>query len=414
MLNRLRSTLRQTFHALRTRNFRLFFIGQSISNTGNWLTNVALILLILHLTHSGFAIGLLAACQYGPILLLSIYAGVIADRYSKRKLLFLTQGLEMLESIALAVLAFTHNPPISAFYVIATFGGILLAFDNPLRRSFVSEMVPKTDIPNAVILYSTIVNVARIIGPPLAGVLIVVFGYGWAFSVDALSYLAVLVCLWMMRPSELHLAPLKLRTKGEIRKGFKYILSMPVLWITFIMLALVGGLAYNFTITLPLFVTKSLHGSNADFTLLYSFFGFGSLVSALFIANRGLVKMRHVIIGAVSVGVTMIVLTFCPSLTLAIPIVFLLGLATILYMTATTTIMQVESEPSMIGRVLALQAVLFIGLTPIVGPFLGWIADTLGARIPIFIGGFACLVAGMFGYMTSKKFKNFGKSEEAT
>ena len=168
---RLGATVRSTFASLRTRNFRLFFIGQTISNTGNWLTTVALTLLVLHLTHSGLAIGLIAAAQYGPLLLFSISAGAIADRHNKRRVLFVTQGLEMAESIVLAFLAFMHHPPLAALYATAVVGGTLLALDNPLRRSFVTEMVPVEDRPNAVVLYSLIVNIARIFGPALAGVL---------------------------------------------------------------------------------------------------------------------------------------------------------------------------------------------------------------------------------------------------
>ncbi|HET7094616.1 MAG TPA: MFS transporter, partial [Thermomicrobiales bacterium] len=203
----LRQTLQTTFFSLRHRNFRLFFIGQTISNSGNWLTNVALTLLVLSLTDSGVALGALAACQYGPILLFSAWAGAIADRFDKRRLLFVTQSLEMTQSIGLAALAFQPHPPLAGLYTIALGGGALLAFDNPLRRSFVTEMVPRADLPNAVVLYSLIVNVSRIFGPTLAGLLVVTLGYGWCFAADAVSYLAVLWCLFLMRPAELYRAP---------------------------------------------------------------------------------------------------------------------------------------------------------------------------------------------------------------
>ena len=205
----------KTFLALRNRNFRLYFRGQIVSNTGNWLTNVALTLLVLDLTGSGFAVGLLAAAQYGPILLLSAWAGAMADRLDKRRMLILTQSLEMGQSFALAVVAFLPHPPLVAIYALAVYGGTLLAFDNPLRRSFVSEMVPAEDIPNAVVLYSTIVNVARIFGPALAGLLVVTLGYGWAFAVDGASYLTVLVSLMMMRPGELYRTPSKPPGQGR-------------------------------------------------------------------------------------------------------------------------------------------------------------------------------------------------------
>ena len=403
-MNHLKAILGKTFLSLRTRNFRLFFIGQTISNTGNWLTNVTLILLVLHITNSGAALGILAACQYGPILLLSVWAGAIADRFNKRNLLFITQSLEMAESFALAALACIHNPPVIAFYIVATVGGVLLAFDNPLRKSFVSEMVPKSDIPNAVVLYSTIVNISRIFGPALAGILVVTVGYAWCFIIDAISYVAVIACLWLMHTHELQTLLIKPKSKGEIRDSFRYVMSMPVLWISFIMLAVIGSLAYNFTITLPLFVTDSLHGSVQDFSFLYSVFGFGALISGFVIAHRGLVKLQHVILGAILLGITMLILSRAPNVGVADIIIFFVGMASILYMNSTTAIVQVESKTIFHGRVLALQSVLFIGTTPIGGPLLGWLADVLGGRSPLVLGSLACILAGIFGIIASRRF----------
>jgi MFS family permease len=404
MKSRVLATVRQTFFALRTRNFRLFYFGQIISNCGNWLTNVALTLLVLHLTRSGLAVGLLAACQYGPILVLTIWAGAIADRSNKRRLLFVTQGLEMVESFLLAALAFSSHPPLWAFFVVATIGGVLLAFDNPLRRSFVAEMVPPEDIPNAVVLYSTIVNVSRIIGPALAGILIVTVGYGWCFTLDGASYIAVLISLFLMKPKELRTRSPRPREKGEVLAGFRYVRSRPVLWIPFVMLGIIGSLAYNFTVTLPLLVTGAFHGNGGDFAILYSVMGVGALVSSLIVASRHLVRIRHVIGGAVAMGIVMLALAGVPTVGVAVPVVFLLGLTSILYMTSTTAIVQVEADPEMHGRVLALQTVLFIGTTPIGGPVLGWLADAAGARVPILIGGLACVSAGIFGYVASRRF----------
>src|SRR5581483_3515543 len=279
--------LRETFISLRNRNFLLFFIGQSISNTGNWLTNVAQTLLILRLTGSGIAVGVLAACQYGPILVLSFWGGAVADRSDKRKLLFVTQTIEMAQSVALAVLAFLPHPPVFGLYALAVVGGMVLALDNPLRRSFVTEMVRREDIANAVVLYSMIVNLSRIFGPALAGLLISTLGYGWCFSVDAATYIAVLACLAMMRAEELHRVPAKPRQKGEIRAGLRYMRSLPVLWTTFAMLAGIGTLAYNFNVTLPLFVTQALHGSDSDFTILYAVLSLGGLLAGFIVAHRG-------------------------------------------------------------------------------------------------------------------------------
>lgn len=401
---RLSRTLHQTFSSLHNRNFRLFFIGQTISNTGNWLTNVALILLVLKLTNSGFAVGLLTACQYGPILLLSAYAGAIADRTDKRRMLLLTQSLEMLQSFGLAALAFMPNPPLAGLFVLALIGGTLLAFDNPFRRSFVPEMVGPADLPNAVVLNSTIVNVSRIFGPALAGLLVVTLGFGWCFAIDGLSYVAVLVALLMMRPEELHRHAPKPRSKGEVREGLRYIFAVPLLWISFGMLAAIGTLAYNFNVTLPLFVTRALNSTEGVFTLLYSVFSFGAVVCALLVANRGLVEMRHIIFGAAALGVTMLLLAVMPGVILAMPAAFLMGMSSIIYMTATTALAQIEAAPHMHGRVLALQSVLTAGSTLVGGPLCGWLADALGGRAPIILGGIACLLAALFGYCTTRHY----------
>jgi MFS family permease len=400
---RVRRTARRTFLSLRHRNFRLFFYGQLVSNTGNWLTNIALTLLLLHLTNSGLAVGALTAAQFGPILLLSPWAGAIADRSDKRKLLFVTQSVEMCQSAVLAVFAFMPNPPVAAFYVIAMAGGIALAFDNPLRRSFVTEMVPAADRPNAVALYSAIVNASRIFGPALAGVLVVTVGYGWCFTVDAASYVFVIVALWMMRPDELHRVVVPEKAKGAVRTAIRYIVAMPSLRIAFVMLTVVGTLGYNLNVELPLFVERSLHDGDSAFTFLYTIFSIGALASALVVANRELVHLRNVLIGAGAFGCALLLLAATPSLGVAVPVLLLLGVTSILYFTATTAIVQVDADPSLHGRILALQSVLLIGTAPIGGPIDGAIADVFGARAPLLLGGVAALAAALWGVFAARR-----------
>lgn len=395
--------LQRTFWSLHTRNYRLFFIGQLVSNSGNWLTNVALTLFVLHLTGSGFAVGLLAACMFGPILVLSAWAGVIADRSNKLHLLMTTQVLEMVESFVLAFLAFQHHPPVAALFVTAACGGVLLAFDNPVRRSFVTEMVPKDEIPNAVVLYSALVNTSRIFGPALAGLLVVTLGYGWCFGIDALSYVAVLVALAMMRPVELYRTPAAKRERGQVRAGIRYVRDFPELWISFVLLFIIGTLSYNYTVVLPLFVEHGLGGGDGAFTLLYSVFSVGALVSALVVAHRNSVHLHNIIAGAVALGVMMLGLAVVPNLALAFPAVFLVGVASIWYMTSTTAIVQVRADPAMHGRVLALQSVLLIGTTPIGGPILGFLADVAGARAPVLLGGAAALGAAAWGALAVRR-----------
>jgi MFS family permease len=392
-----------TFQSLAHRNFRLFFFGQLVSNTGNWLTTVALTLLVLKLTGSGLAVGLMSACQFGPILILTAWGGALADRADKRRFLMLTQSLEMVESIGLAVLAFLPHPPLVGLYMLAIVGGTLLAFDNPLRRSFVSEMVPPPDLPNAVVLYSTIVNASRIFGPALAGLLVVTLGYGWAFAIDAASYLAVLACLVAMRPSELRRTAPAARGHGQVRAGLRHVWAVPPLRISFVMLAAIGTLSYNYNVTLPLFVTDSLGRSATVFTILLSVLSAGSVVAALLIAHRALVKMRHIIIGAATMGVTMLILAATPTVATAIPVVFAVGMASILYLTASMALVQLDGRTEMHGRVLALQTVLVAGTTPLGGPLLGWLSDVRGGRAPLVLGGIVCLGAAIYGAIAYRR-----------
>ncbi len=393
---------RQSFFSLRNRNYRLFFIGQLVSNTGNWLTMVALTLLVLSQTNSGLAVGLLTACQFGPILVLSPFAGLIADRVDKKRLLTVTQVLEMVQSFVLAVLAFQPHPSLGALYGVAAAGGVLLAFDNPVRRSFVTEMVVAEDVPNAVTLYSALVATSRIFGPALAGALVVTLGYGWAFALDGISYITVLVAIAMMRRSELRPAPHTPRAKHQVRDGLRYVRQVPELRISFVMLAIVGVLSYNFSVTFPLLVTRSLHGSDTTYTFIYSAFSVGSLAGALVVAHRREVRFRSIVMGAGALGLAMGALAVVPSALVAFPVAVALGVASIAYMTSTTAIVQVIAAENMHGRVLALQTVLMIGTTPLGGPMLGWIADGWGARVPVAIGAAGALAAAAYGGLAGR------------
>jgi MFS family permease len=337
-------------------------------------------------------------------MILSPYAGALADRFSKRRSLIVTQTLEMAQSISLAVLAFLPHPPLAALYILALAGGTFLAFDNPLRRSFVTEMVAPEDLPNAIVLYSTIVNGSRIFGPAIAGLLIVSVGYGWCFTVDAASYVAVLVCLFLMREDELHRSGKPAERKGAVRAGLRYVFDTPALWISFMMLAILGTLSYNFNVTLPLFVTQVLHSGERTYTLLQSTISAGGVVCTLIIAHRGLTQMRHIILGAVLLGATTLMLALVSSVALAAPIIFFIGMAGILYMTATTTIAQVEANREMHGRVLALQTVLIGGPLAVGGPILGWVADTFGGRAPMILGGVSAFVAAAIGAWASRRY----------
>jgi MFS family permease len=393
----------ETFRSFRVRNFRLFFGGQLVSQVGNWLTLIAQTLLILKLTGSGVAVGLLTACQFLPVLLIGPWAGLIADRSDKRKLLLIVQAFAMLQSFALAVFAFLPHPQVAALYAIALAGGVAVAFDNPARRAFVVEMVPEEDVQNAVSLNSALMTGSRVIGPALAGLLIATVGYGWCFLVDGVSYLAVLAGLYLMRSEDLRPAPVTVRAKGQVRAGMRYVRSVPELWIPLSVVALIGTLTFNFQVVMPLFVTRTLGGSDATFTLLYSVISIGSLVGALATARRKTVSLHHVVGTATAFGMAMLALAAAPSVAFAYPLGILLGVTSIAFMTSATAIMQIKADPSMRGRVLALQAMVFLGSTPIGGPILGAICEAFGARVGMATGGAAALVAAGGGLLAARR-----------
>src|SRR4051812_7655074 len=318
-----------TFESLRVRNFRLFFSGQLISQIGNWLTLIAQALLVLRLTDNGFALGLLAACQFGPVLFLGAWSGLVADRSDKRKLLLIVQTFAMVQSFALAVIAFMDHPSVAAIYVVAVLGGIATAFDNPARRAYVVEMVPEANVQNAVSLNSALMTGSRVVGPALAGLLITTVGYGWTFATDGVSYVAVLVGLLMMRTRENRPHVVASRGKGQVREGLRYVRSMPELFVPLVMMALIGTFAFNFQTVMPLLIKRTLHGNDRTFTLIYSVIAVGSLAGALWSARRSSVTVRQIIFSAFGFGVAMLLLAVTPNVAFTYPIGALVGLASI-------------------------------------------------------------------------------------
>lgn len=395
--------MRRTFASLGVRNFRLFFVGQLISNSGNWLTMVALTLLVLHRTDSGSAVGLLTACQFGPMLLFSAWAGLVADRSNKRHLLYITQSLEMAQSFVLAILAFIPHTPLPAFYGVAVAGGVMLAFDNPGRRSFVSEMVDRDRVANAVTLYSAMVNLSRIVGPAIGGVLVVTTGYGWCFTIDGASYVVVIAALVAMRGDELHPVVATPKAKGQVRAGIRYIASVAELRISFIMLLIVGILTYNFQVLFPLYVEKGLHGTDTQYTLIYATFSAGAVIGTMIVARRSHITLRSVVVGAGAMGVAMVGMAAVGNIAVAFPVVALVGGASVAYMTATTALAQLRADRQMVGRVLAIQTVLMIGTTPIGGPILGYLADVAGGRFPVLLAGISALGATAIGVVAGRR-----------
>ena len=401
----IRRTFDATFRSLRVRNFRLFFTGQLISQIGNWLTLVAQTLLVLKLTDSGIALGALAAAQFGPVLILGPWGGLVADRSDKRRLLLIVQSIAMLQSFVLAVLGFSHNPPVLAVYAVALIGGTTMAFDNPARRAFVVEMVDHEDMNNAVSLNSALMTSSRVIGPALAGLLVTTVGFGWCFLLDGLSYLAVLAALWMMRTEELRPAPATQRGKGQVRAGFRYARSVPEIAVPLVMMGVIGTLSYNFQTVFPLFATRDLHGTDATFTALFSIVSVGALVGALGVARRTTISVRTVALTGVGYGASLAAMAIAPNQVAAFVLAPVLGLSSIAFLTASTAIVQIEAAPEMRGRVLALQAMLFIGSTPIGGPIVGWVSEQFGARWAIGLGALAALLTGAWGLARARRLR---------
>ncbi len=402
-MTRLRGLTRDTFQSLHVRNFRLFFFGQFISQVGNWLTMIAQTLLVFHLTGSGVAVGFLAACQWGPTLLLGAWAGLVADRSNKRRLLIVVQAFAMVQSFLLAVLALMDDPPLVAIYALAALGGVAFAFDNPARRSFVVEMVEAGDVNNAVSLNSALMTGARVVGPALAGLLIGTVGYAWCFAIDGFSYLAVIGALLLMRTAELRPGPVTERGKRQVRDGFAYVRRVPELWIPLVMMAVIGTLAFNFQVVMPLFVTRTFDGDGTTFTWLFSVISVGSFFGALSTARRSAAGIREVVVASAAFGVSMLLLAATPWLALAYPIGIAVGWSSIGFMVATTSIVQLRAAPEMRGRVLALQAIVFLGSTPIGGPILGVISEAFGARVGLAVGGVAALGAAAWGAHAARR-----------
>ena len=337
------------------------------------------------------------------MLIFGAFAGLVADRSDKRKLLITVQTFAMVQSLALAALAFQDHPPVWAIYVIAFFGGVATAFDNPARRSFVVEMVPEEQITNAVSLNSALMTGSRIIGPALGGLLVVTVGFGWAFLLDGISYIAVIVSLRMIDPSKVRPAPVTPRGRGQVRAGLAYAWRIDELRVPLIMMAVIGTLAFNFQTVLPLFAVRDLDGQDLTFSLLMSVVSVGSLLGALRSARRTNMSVRTVSLSAAGFGAAMLALAIAPNQPVAFAVGAVMGFTSILFMTASTAIVQLRADPMMRGRVLALQAIVFLGSTPIGGPIVGTLSERLGARYGLALGAIATLGAAAYGLLTVRR-----------
>lgn len=400
------ATIKNTFSAMRVRNFRLFVFGQGISQCGTWMQLIGLSWLVLSLTHSGTQLGLVVAAQFLPILVLGVWGGVIADRFNKRHVLYVTQTLFGILALTLGLLVITHTIHLWMIYTLAVGLGLISVADNPTRQSFVIEMVGRDYLKNAVSLNSTMVNMARLIGPSIAGILIATIGVGTVFIVNAVSYIAVLIALLLMRENELQRAPPSKRESGQIRAGIRYVWSEPKLRTTLLMMFIVGTFAYEFPVILPLFATVTMHGNAGTYSAMMAATGLGAIFGGLYTAGRAVVRESLLIWSALLFGVSILVASIMPNVISALIILVIVGALSILFISLGNTTLQLTSDPSMRGRVMSLWTIAFFGTTPIGGPIIGFISDHANPRIGLAVGGLSGVIAGCLGFYTYRQPKN--------
>jgi MFS family permease len=394
---------RRTFSALAIPNFRRFFFGQSTSLIGTWMQSVAQSWLVFTVTHSATAIGFVLALQTLPVLLLAPYGGVIADRVDKRRFLIVLQSLMGVQALVLGILVVTHSVMFWEICVLAIVLGLNNCFETPARQAFMLEMVGSSQVRNAVSLNSTMVNAARAIGPAVAGLLIATVGVGLCFLINAVSFVAVVYSLTSMDISALKPSPPAQRARGQLREGLRYVRGEPRLWVPLIMAGMVGTLAYEFQVTLPVVAKQTFGGNAATYGFLTAAMGFGAVFGGLFTATRGRTGLRTMTFAATGFGVAMLCVALAPTLALAFVAMAVTGFAAICFMSTGNATLQLEATPSMRGRVMSLWAVGFMGSTPIGGPLVGWVVEVAGARSGLAVGGLSCLVAAAIGLIAMRK-----------
>lgn len=385
-----------TFSSLSVRNYRIFFIVQLVSVTGTWMQSVGQSWLVLKLTGSGVALGITAALQFLPTLVFASFGGLIADRADKRKLLIATQAAAAALALILASLTLTGAVQLWMVWVLAFTLGCVNALDNPTRQSFVVEMVGRPQLANAVSLNSAVFTAARVVGPAVAGILIAVFGTGWCFLLNGISYLPVVAGLVLMRPADLYPSPRAARQRGQVVAGLRYAWSRPELRVPLIAMALIGTFSFNFNVFLPLMATQQFHGGSSVYGLLLSVMGVGSLGGALLAASRQSPTLRVMGIAAAGFGGAMVAAALMPALPWELAALIPMGALMVTVQATTNSLLQLSADPMFRGRVMALYVIVFLGTTPFGGPLVGFVAQHFGPREAFALGGIAAVLAGAF------------------
>jgi MFS family permease len=385
----------QMISSLRHRNYRLFFFGQLVSVAGNWMQIVAQSFLVLDLTHSGTQLGLTTATRFLPVFAFGPVGGLIADRMDKQRILYVTQTLSGLLAAAFAILIGTGSMRLWIVYLLALALGFVNVFDNPARQSFISEMVPTNDVPNAVMLNSVSMSMARVFGAALGGVFVAAIGLSLCFACNGVSFGAVLISLAAMHKSELLPANRVTRKKEQIRRGLRYVRSTPELLIPLLMIAVIGTLAWEFQITLPLMASQVFHGGAAAYGLMASVMGAGAVIGGLVSVARPQPGARGLCLAAIGWGIAILAAAAAPNLVIELVILLFVGYGSITFNALAKTTLQLAAKPTMRGRVMGLWALAWLGSTPIGGPIVGWAGQVAGARWSLVIGGIATLACGI-------------------
>jgi len=386
--------------SLRQRNYRLFFFGQLISVAGTWMQTVAQSFLVLGLTHSGTQLGLTTAARFAPMLFFGPLGGLVADRMDKQRVLYVTQTLSGLLAGVFSVLIATHSMRLWVVYLLAVALGFVNVFDNPARQSFISEMVSPADLANAVTLNSVAMNMARVFGAAAGGAIVAALGLALCFAANAISFAAVLISLALMRRSELFPAKRARKAPGQVRQGLRYVRDTPELLIPLVMIAVVGTLAWEFQVTLPLMASKVFHGGAGAYGVMASVMGAGAVVGGLVSAARFRARPggRALCVAAAGWGIAILAAAVAPDLPAELVALVFVGYGSISFNSMAKTALQLAAEPVMRGRVMALWALAWLGSTPVGGPIVGWLGQQAGARWPLVLGGAATLACGLLAY----------------
>ncbi|WP_436502179.1 MFS transporter [Actinokineospora sp. HUAS TT18] len=393
------------FSSLRVRNYRTYAAGNLVSNLGTWMQRIAQDWLVLVLTDNDpLALGIAAALQFAPTILLSLWAGVLADRLDKRKLLVAVQiGLAAC-ALVLGILDITGLVEVWHVYVLCVAVGVFFAIEVPVRQSFVAEIVGRSQVTNAVALNATGFNLARVIGPAIAGIMIVLIGTGWLFLANAVMTLAVVVGLLVMRPGELHPSPKIPRRKGQLVEGLRYVRKRPDIIVVMVLVFFVSTFGMTFFVTLAVVAAK-VFGRDADgYGLLSTALAIGTLCGALLAARRARPRTRVLLGSAFAFGVLEVTVGLMPTYTTFAIALIPVGIALMTFMTTANSTVQLAVAPEMRGRVMGLYMLVFLGGNPIGAPMVGWMAAEWGPRSPIYVGGaVAALTAVVCGIVLVRR-----------